>query len=523
MSDTSGGKSDPPGNVKPAPSGAWGPNRPRGDSGRHGQTYSSIASINTSVRDKKNILEVKLEKQEGTRFILTQEETENLLRRLDIQSSQLVGASVCPEGRPVVLITLQAGVDLTRFLYRNESYTVKEGVRTTSIRPEGKKEKLVKIIGLHPNTKDQAVLNYLKAHGKIVPQAKVIHHVFPGEPGSSLLAGKLNGNRSYWIELEKPMGSYHIIDGEKVSVRYSGQEWTCARCHQYKRDCPGAAVARECTADRVLLSTFMAEYWKRIGYAPDTEHSEEVDDEPEIDVQVGGKKMETNVLPDNNKLTSKYNSVIVKGFQVETTKEQILEILSQHGLPTEYSSDNLNKNESTGNITVENLDPVDCLTLVNNMHRKWFLKRQIYVTSVVGSSPLKATPSAELEVLDQQPSPVSVVSDQGPSSVSDSNTFQPTLLVTEANPNPAAGSLPSPGVQQKISEIEKQSNSGSGLQAESNSRVDKRKSEGSPETAELSKKEKKMLREEEKKQSKLSKKLEYKEKSTMKLDIKKTL
>ena len=48
-------------------------------------------SINTSVRDKKNILEVKLEKQEGTRFTLTQEETENLLTRLDIQSSKLVG------------------------------------------------------------------------------------------------------------------------------------------------------------------------------------------------------------------------------------------------------------------------------------------------------------------------------------------------------------------------------------------------------------------------------------------------
>ena len=132
MSDTSGGKSDPPGHVRDVPSGAWGSNRPRGGSGRHGQTYSSIASINTSVRDNKNILEVKLEKQEGTRFTLTQEETENLLRRLEIQSSQLVGASVCPEGRPVVLITLQAGVDLTRFLYR--SYTVKEGVRTTSIR-----------------------------------------------------------------------------------------------------------------------------------------------------------------------------------------------------------------------------------------------------------------------------------------------------------------------------------------------------------------------------------------------------
>ena len=44
----------------------WGPARPRGGPG--GPTYSSIASINTSVRDKKNILEVKLEKQEGAKF-----------------------------------------------------------------------------------------------------------------------------------------------------------------------------------------------------------------------------------------------------------------------------------------------------------------------------------------------------------------------------------------------------------------------------------------------------------------------
>ena len=44
---------------------------------------------------------------------------------------------------------------------------VKEGVRTTTIRPEWKKEKLIKISGLHPNTKDQAVLKYLTAHATV--------------------------------------------------------------------------------------------------------------------------------------------------------------------------------------------------------------------------------------------------------------------------------------------------------------------------------------------------------------------
>ena len=208
MGDTSSGEST---------GGAWGPasSTSRGGPGTGAQTYSSITSINTSVRDKKNILEVRLEKQQGSKFNLTMEETENLLRRLNIDSSHLIGASACPEGRPVVLITLHPSVDITRFMYRNESYIVKEGVRTTTIRPEGKKDKVLKITGLHPNTKDQAVIKYLSAHGTVSTTERVIHHVFPGAAGSSLLAGKLNGNRSYVVDGKVPLGSFHIIDGGK--------------------------------------------------------------------------------------------------------------------------------------------------------------------------------------------------------------------------------------------------------------------------------------------------------------------
>ena len=51
------------------------------------------------------------------------------------------------------------------------------------------------------------------------------YNVYPGAPGSSLCAGKLNGNRTYMVEITKPMGSYHIIDGEKVSVKYRDQDF----------------------------------------------------------------------------------------------------------------------------------------------------------------------------------------------------------------------------------------------------------------------------------------------------------
>jgi hypothetical protein len=184
-----------------------GPGRPGGGRG----SYAGIASINTSVRDNKNVLEVRLEKTENARFNLSMPETESLLVKLGIDSSHFLGVSSCPEGKGEVFITLHSAVNINRFLSKQESYILQEGVKTSRIYPAGKKEVSVLITGLHPNTKDQAVIRYLAAHGKVSQKDKVIHHVFPGEVGSSLLAGKLNGDRSYMVEITQAMGSFHIL------------------------------------------------------------------------------------------------------------------------------------------------------------------------------------------------------------------------------------------------------------------------------------------------------------------------
>ena len=197
--------------------GAWG--SAGGSHGGRAPTYSSITAINTSVRDNKTILEIRLEKQQGASFNLTMKEIETLLTRLGIADSHFDGVSACPEGKPVVLITMKPNVDINKFLYKNESYIVKEGIRTTTIRQAGKKDVQVTVSGLHPNTKDKAVIRYLAAHGKVNMKEKVVYHVYPGVPGSSLCAGKFNGNRSYVMEVTEAMGSYHIMDGEKVSIR----------------------------------------------------------------------------------------------------------------------------------------------------------------------------------------------------------------------------------------------------------------------------------------------------------------
>ena len=57
----------------------------------------------------------------------------------------------------------------------------------------------------------------------------MVYGVFGGA-----LKGMRNGDRSYKVEI-KPnvnIGTYHVLDGQKVTVRYAGQQQTCARCFE---------------------------------------------------------------------------------------------------------------------------------------------------------------------------------------------------------------------------------------------------------------------------------------------------
>ena len=79
-------------------------------------SYAGIAYINTSVRENKNVLEVRLEKTGAARFNLSTTETEGLLVKLGIDSSHFLGVSSCPEGIGVVFITLHSAVNINRFI-----------------------------------------------------------------------------------------------------------------------------------------------------------------------------------------------------------------------------------------------------------------------------------------------------------------------------------------------------------------------------------------------------------------------
>ena len=123
---------------------------------------------------------------------------------------------------------------------------------TGMIRPAGKKDVTVSIVGIGFNTPDSFVMDCLSKFG-------VIYSKFESGP----FRGKYNGERKYQVDFTKTnrhMGTYHLIDGCKIRVYYRGNKKTCGRCHKLASECPGDAVAKNCAlggGDCVSLSDHM--------------------------------------------------------------------------------------------------------------------------------------------------------------------------------------------------------------------------------------------------------------------------
>ena len=98
---------------------------------------------------------------------------------------------------------------------------------------------------------------------------RVNHGVYAEGP----LKGLQNRDRSYKLQIKtnENIGTYHVLDGQKVTLRYPGQQQTCARCHEVAKNCKGGAMARRCeTAGgvKVDLSDYIINLWNKIGYVP---------------------------------------------------------------------------------------------------------------------------------------------------------------------------------------------------------------------------------------------------------------
>ena len=131
----------------------------------------------------------------------------------------------------------------------------------------------------------------------------------------------------------------------------------------------------------------MEEHWEKVGYKPDTQDLNEVD---ELDVQVGRNAPEPvpadSLRPDH---TEKYTSVLINGFSKTAEEQDIYDILIEGGLPTDYKIENIKKNDKNGQLIINHLDSAICHSLTNHIHENKFFNRKVYVTSVVQKTPAK--------------------------------------------------------------------------------------------------------------------------------------
>ena len=85
------------------------------------------------------------------------------------------------------------------------------------------------------------------------------------------------------IKANTNLGTYHVIDGQRVTARYPGQQQTCARCFGTPQTCPGKGMARRCEQEggrKIEFNDYIHQLWSRIGYSPaQVEHDPEINDE----------------------------------------------------------------------------------------------------------------------------------------------------------------------------------------------------------------------------------------------------
>ena len=195
------------------------------------------ASVKYNQRLQRNVLEIILEreKSESESFIdLKEENMKQLFDTIGIDiEKELEGYQVKFEK---VFVWLKKGVNLDKFC-KEEKIRILPGITTSYIKPAGRSDVTVSVVGLNFNTPDTFVMEYIKNFGRIVNDS-----VIYGKYAEGPFKGKFNGERKYQVDFSEQklsMGTYHIIDGERVKVFYRGnkpisQVWTVQEGDQQK-------------------------------------------------------------------------------------------------------------------------------------------------------------------------------------------------------------------------------------------------------------------------------------------------
>ena len=135
------------------------------------KSWAEVLSRNLPANsNKKNVLEVILEKDEKGPFIVTQDECVKLMKKIGMDMKPGVHVEeiqICPNGRGLIYITLNKDIRIEQFCRYDVVEVNSNGVRAINMKPVNKREAIVNIRNIHPNTKDDVVMEYLNKFGKV--------------------------------------------------------------------------------------------------------------------------------------------------------------------------------------------------------------------------------------------------------------------------------------------------------------------------------------------------------------------
>ena len=139
--------------------------------------------------------------------------------------------------------------------------------------------------------------------------------------------GIKNGNRQYKLEVTPGVniGTYHIIDSNKVSLFYAGQQQTCGRCHQVAKKCKGGGIARKCEVQggqKIEFQDYIVDLWNSIGYSPENGDLQVIENELEVDQVDHFTPVRMQTFP-----LEKFGGVSIKQFPLDSDQGAIVEFL----------------------------------------------------------------------------------------------------------------------------------------------------------------------------------------------------
>ena len=349
-----------------------------------GDSWAALVERSMVKRSDKNILEVVLEKDVKGSFVVGDLDCAKFLRKIGLDmrpDGPVDGVQICPNGRGVLYITLKDHEDLNKYCRYDVLEITASGIRSVMVKPACKRDVVLTFKGIHPNTRDSDVFEYLEKYGSLVTK-RVIYGVFADGP----LKGIKNGDRSYKLEIRPKtnIGSYHLIDGHRVQLRYPGQQQTCGRCFQVSSGCIGKGVARRCEAAggaKKDFKVYIAELWSKIGYNPNIEvnGSDSEDDlDSEVNKQIGGT---FTPIKSAESLPYAFAGVTIRQIPSDIDHGEVMEFLFEAGLP-EIKADYVTIKDNV-TVIIKDIENEVCVELIRNIHGKMGFSKKLFCNGIV--------------------------------------------------------------------------------------------------------------------------------------------